>query len=145
MKCKRFPAPFFNHFIQNSPTIAKLQSLHGALRVSFPHKNGPIPLWLAPPSPFDNFKSPCPNVYALPSPINMTTMIRQNTKFPSIARSSRQTWSPGYSPPHSYFAPLSRGSVTNPILITVFNTYLTPRSMGAWVWAKTLLILNVAP
>ena len=27
------------------------------------------------------------NVYALPSPINMTTMIRQNAKFPPTARS----------------------------------------------------------
>ena len=37
MKYKRFPAPFFNNFIQTSPpTIAKLKSLHAALRVQLP-------------------------------------------------------------------------------------------------------------
>ena len=81
MKYKHFPAPFFNHFIQPSPpTIAKLKSLHGALMVH---------LFVACPR-FDNFKIP-PNLYALPSPINMATMIRQNTEFPPTARSSRQT------------------------------------------------------
>ena len=48
--------------------------------------------------PFDNFKIP-PNLYTLSSLINMTTMIRQNNKFPPTARSPRQTWSPGYSLP----------------------------------------------
>ena len=51
MKYKHFLAPFLNHFIQPSPpTIAKLKSLPSTLRggVNFPHKNGPIPLWLAP-------------------------------------------------------------------------------------------------
>ena len=33
MKYKHFPALFFNHIIQpSSPTIAKLNSLHGVLR-----------------------------------------------------------------------------------------------------------------
>ena len=31
------------------------------------------------------------------------------------------------------FGPLSSGSVTNSILITGFDTYLTPMSPGAWV------------
>ena len=39
--------------------------------------------------------------------------------------------------PTANFGPLSTGSVTNPMLITVFDTYLTLRSPGAWVWAKT--------
>ena len=38
--------------------------------VNFPHKNGPIPR----------------------SPINITTMVRQHTKFPPTVRSPRQTW-----------------------------------------------------
>ena len=41
--------------------------------------------------PFDKNPKIPPNLYALPSPINMTTMIRQNTKFPPTARSPRQT------------------------------------------------------
>ena len=37
IKYKQFPATFFNHFIQpSSATIAKLKSLHGALRVQPP-------------------------------------------------------------------------------------------------------------
>ena len=49
MKYKYFPASFFNHFIQPSPpAIAKLKSLHGVLRVTLPHENGRIPLWIAP-------------------------------------------------------------------------------------------------
>ena len=35
--------------------------------------------------------------------------------------------------PVANFGPLSRGSVTNLMLINVFDTYLTPRSLGAWV------------
>ena len=49
MKYKSFPAPFFNHFIQPSPPpIAKLKSLHGVSSGQRPHKNSPIPLWVAP-------------------------------------------------------------------------------------------------
>ena len=81
--------------------------------VNFPHEDGPIQ--------FDNFKISA-KLYALPSPINMATMIRQNTKLP----------------------PTARGSDTKPILITVSDTYLIPRSPGEWVWPKTLPILNVA-
>ena len=89
MKYKYFHAPFFNHFIQCNPTtITKLKSLHGVLKAQLSHKNGSIPLWLA--SPFDSFKIP-PNLYALPSPIIMTTMKRQNNEFSPTARSPRQT------------------------------------------------------
>ena len=68
--------------------------------VNFPHKNDPIPLWLA-PNLITSKSLPPLNLYALPSRINMTTMIRQNTKFPPTARSPRQIWSPGYSLRHS--------------------------------------------
>ena len=47
--------------------------------------------------------------------------------------------------PTANFGSLSNGSITNPMLITVFDTHLTPESPGAWVSAKTLQILNVAP
>ena len=46
--------------------------------------------------------------------------------------------------PTAGLEPLSRGSVTNPMLITVFDTYLTPRSPGALVSSKTLPIFNAA-
>ena len=36
-----------------------------------------------------------------PSPLPQKAMISQNTKFPPTARSPRQTWSLGYSLPHS--------------------------------------------
>ena len=89
MKNNHFPAPSFNHFIQPSPpTIVKLKSLHGILRGQRPQKNSPNPLWLGPH--LITSKS-SPNLYALPTPINMTTIIRQNTKFPPTARSPRQT------------------------------------------------------
>ena len=96
----------------------------------FPPKNCPNSLWLA--SHVMTLKSP-PNQYALPCPIYITTMIRRHTKFSS--------------------------SFTNLTIISVFDTYLTPRSLGAWyqvwvsrpsqaptgVWTKILLILNVVP
>ena len=47
-----------------------------------------IILWLAPH--MMTLKFP-PNLYALPGPINMTTMIRQHTKFPPTASSPRKT------------------------------------------------------
>ena len=90
--------------------------------VKFPHKNGPIPSWLTPHFITSN---PPPNLHALPSPIGMTTMIRQNTKFPPIA------WSPG-KPDHqaidcptSNSGPLLRDIVTNSILITVWYLFNT--------------------
>ena len=67
------------------------------------------------------------NLYALPSPVNMTNMIRQDTEFPPTPRSPSQTC------PTANFGPLSRGSIIIPMLITVFDTYLTPRSPKAWV------------
>ena len=82
MKYKHFPAPFFKRLIEpRSPTIAKLNSLHGVSRGQLPHKIGPISLWFAPPPPPPHFiTSKSSNPYALPNPINMTTMIRQNIK-----------------------------------------------------------------
>ena len=68
----------------------------------------------------------------------MATMIRQIQSFPLLL-------DPPGKPDHqaihgvtANFGPLSSGSVTNPILITVFDTYLTPRSPGAWVLTKIL-------
>ena len=53
--------------------------------------------------------------------------------------SPRPTWSPlTINCPTANFGQLLRGSITNSILITVFDTYLAPRSRRAWVWAKTL-------
>ena len=49
--------------------------------------------------PYKTLKS-LPDLYAPPSPINMTTVIRQHTKFPPTATSPRQSCSPGYSLPH---------------------------------------------
>ena len=145
MKYKHFSAPFFNHFMQPSPpTIAKSKSIHGVMRGQlFPWK------WSHPfvacPS-FDNFKiPPPPNLHGLPTPINMTTMIKQNTKFPPTARYPRHTWSPGYSLPPQVTLDHYRGQRQEPHHITVFDTYLTPRSPGAWVWAKILQIRNPAP
>ena len=34
--------------------------------------------------------------------------------------------------PTANFGPLSRGSVPNPMLITVFDSYLSTRSLGDW-------------
>ena len=106
--------------------------------VNFPHKNGPIPLWLAPH--LITSKSPSANLYALPSPINMTTMIRQNTKcyiqntkYKVLVLNTLLLDPPG-KPNHQHihcptanFELLSRGSITNPILITVGDTYLTSK------------------
>ena len=74
-------------------------------------------------------KSP-PNLYALPSPIKMTTMIRQHTKIPPYCQFPQ----PDHQTIHclmANFGPLVRGSITNPILITAFDAYLTPTSLGA--------------
>ena len=78
MKYEHFLAQFFNHFIQTSPPkIAKLKMVPSLW-----------PSWLAPHLITSKTH---PKLYALPSPINMITMIRQNTKFPPTARSSRKT------------------------------------------------------
>ena len=89
MKYKHCPAPFFNHFIEPSPlAIAKLKFLHCVLRCRLLPLKWSHPFVACPP--FHDFKIP-PSLYALASPINMTTMIRQNTKFPLTARSPTET------------------------------------------------------
>ena len=45
-------------------------------------------------------------------------------------------WKPDHQAIHcptANFGTLSRSSVNNRMLITVLHTYLTPRSLGAWV------------
>ena len=69
-------------------------------------------------------KSP-PNLYALQSPMNMTTMITQHTNFPPL--------DPPGKPDHQVtdstanFGPLSKGNITKSMLVPVFDTYLTPQ------------------
>ena len=93
--------------------------------------------------PCNNFKiSPSPNLYALLSPINMTTMIRQHKSSPLLQDLPGKADHKAIHCPTANFGPLSRGSVTNSMLITVFDTYLTPMSPGASVWGNTLQILN---
>ena len=134
MQLNHFPSLFFNHFIQPSyPTIAKLKSLHGVLRGQLPHKNDPIPLCLAPHlitskslhNKIQKFQPPQDKIQSLPQLLD-------------------PQGKPDHHCPTANFEFLSTGSITNSILITVFDTYLTLRSSGVWVWAKTLPILNVA-
>ena len=87
----------FQISLQFYRTVEKVETCAG--NVNFLHKNGLIPLWFA--SHLITSTPPLLKLYALPSPINMTTMIKQNTKFPPTARSLGQTGSPGYSLPHS--------------------------------------------
>ena len=94
--------------------------------------------------PHHTLKSPA-KLYTLPSPINITTMVKQHTKLSPNAISPGKLAHQAIHCPAASFGPLPRGSVTNSMLITAFDTYLTPRSPGAWVWAKILLFLNVAP
>ena len=75
----------------------------------------------------------------------MTTMIRQNIMLPLLLDPPGKPDHQAIYCPTANFGPLSRGSVTIPILITVFDTYLTPTSPAPWGSAKTLPILNVAP
>ena len=65
-------------------------------------------------------------------------MTRQHTEFPTTARSQDKPDHQAIQCPTANFGPLSKVSVTNPMLITVLDTYLTPRSPGAWVGANTL-------
>ena len=63
----------------------------------------------------------------------MTIMIRQHTKFPQLPD---PTILPDHQPIHCPTAnsgPLSRRSITNTMLIIVFDTYLIPESQGAWI------------
>ena len=62
----------------------------------------------------------------------MTIMIRQHTKFPPTVSSPGQTITRLFIHcPTANFGPLSKDSITNPMLITAFDAYLTPRSPGA--------------
>ena len=123
--------------------------------VKFLHKNGPFPLWL---TPHMTLKSP-PNLNALPSSTNMTTMIRQHTKFPPTASSPRQPGHQAMHCPTGNFGWLPSGNIINLMLITAYDTYLNPRSPGAWcqgwvptlsratseVWTKIVPVLNALP
>ena len=110
----------------NPPLIPKLKSLHGVSRGQLPH--GSIPLWLVPH--IMTLKS-LPNLYALPGPTNMTTMIRQHTKFPLLLVLSGKPDHEAIHCPTANVGRLSSGSVTNPMLITVFDAYLTPKVTGS--------------
>ena len=82
------------------------------------------------PLPHENFKISS-KLYALPSPINMTNMIRQDTEFPATARSPSKPDQQAIHCPTANFRQLSRERVTNPMLITVFYTHGTTRTPGA--------------
>ena len=84
-----------------------------------------------------------PNLYAIPS--SKSCKYGNYDKIQSFPLLLDPPGKPDYQAIHcptANFGPLSRGSVTNPILITVFDTYLPPKSPEAWVGGK---ILNVAP
>ena len=51
----------------------------------------------------------------------MTTMIRQNAKFPLLLDPPGKPDHQATACPAVNFGPLSRGNVTNPILISVFD------------------------
>ena len=92
-----------------------------------PNKN--VPFVACPP--YDGFKI-LPNLYAPPSLINMTTMKRQHKNFLLLLVPPDKPVHQAIHYPTANFGPLLRGSITNPMLITVFDTYLTPVSPGAW-------------
>ena len=97
--------------------------------VNFPHKNGPIPLWLVSP-PFDTFK--IPPTYMLFQVLQIWQLL--SNKIQSFLLLLDTPGKPDHQVIHcpaANFGSLSRGSVTNHILITVFDTYLTLRSPGA--------------
>ena len=107
--------------------------------VNLPHKNGPIPLWLSPH--FITSKSPGTKS----SSTSCKYDDYDNTKYkvsPLLLDLPGKLDHQAIHCPTGNFGPLSRGSTTNPILMSVFDTYLTPRSPAAWV--KTFPILNVA-
>ena len=102
--------------------------------VSFPNKMVPSLCSLLPPLMITSKSLPPPNLYALPSAINLATMTRQHTKFSLLLDL------PG-KPDHfpiANFGPISRGRITKPMLIAVFDTHSNPRSLRQWVWVKTL-------
>ena len=69
--------------------------------------------------------NPLPNLYSPPSPLNMTTMMRQHTNFPLVLVPQNKPVHQAIHYPTANFGPLSKGSVTNPMLITAFDTHLT--------------------
>ena len=82
-------------------------------------------------------KSPPPpppsNLHALLSPINMETMIRQHKKFPLLLDPPGKPDQQVIHCPTANFGPLLRGSFSNPMLIAVLDTQMTPRSLAASV------------
>ena len=70
----------------------------------------------------------------------MTHMIRQQ-RSPVLLDPPDKSDQQSIHCPTANLGPLSMDNGTNPMLITVFDTYFTP---GAWIWAKTFPILNVA-
>ena len=68
--------------------------------VNFPHKKWSHHFMAFSKPHKTTLESP-PNLYALPSLGNITTMVRQHTKFPPSAISPSKTCSPGYSLPRS--------------------------------------------
>ena len=79
----------------------------------------------------DEFKI-SPNLYVPPSPINVTTMISQHTKFPPTTISQEKPAHRAFHWPTAKAGPISLGSITNPMLITGYDTNLTPESPGVW-------------
>ena len=72
-------------------------------------------------------------MYAFPSPINVTNGIRQHIVFPLLLDPPSKPDQQAIHCPTANFGLLSRGSINNPMFITVFDAYLSPRSPGAWV------------
>ena len=73
-----------------------------------------------------------PDLYAPLSSINKATMKRQYTVFPLLLFRPGNPAHQAIHCPTANFGPLLTGSITNPMLITAFGTYLTPGSPGAW-------------
>ena len=68
--------------------------------------------------------TPISPLNALPSPINMTTTIRQHASFPLILDPTGKPNNQVIHSPTANFGPLSRDSVINPMLITVIITLI---------------------
>ena len=79
----------------------------------------------------DEFKI-SPNLYVPPSPINITTMISQHRKFPPTSISQGKPAHRAFHWLTAKFGPISLGSITNPMLITAYDTNLTLESPGVW-------------
>ena len=92
MKYKLFPAPFLTILSNVASYSCQIKIFTWCLEGS----TSPIKMVESlfgfpcpPPSPYDNFTTSPTYMYALPSPINMTNMIRQHAMFLSTARPSR--------------------------------------------------------